>query len=304
MGTFLHTRAFLSYHGHRFEEASVVLRDTSGRLVGVMPAAVDPANPRRVSSHPGATFGGIVHDGRLGGAAMLHAVNAVTEHYRDRGFQRLLYAPVPSIYHQRPSGDDLYAMFRAGAERTRCDLASTLDLEAGASFSSRRRRGLAKAGRAGVEVIEGGWLVDEFWPVLLDNLRDRHGARPTHTAAEMRSLVALFPEQIAVVVGRCESTPVAGVVLFDNARVSHMQYIAATPAGRKLGALDAVLDYCITRAATTGARFFDMGTSNREAGRVLNEGLHDFKSEFGGGGVAYEHYELAFSAATPEPLSP
>lgn len=304
MGTLLHTRAFLGYHGDRFEDASLVLRESSGRLLGVLPAAVDPGDPSRVASHPGATFGGVVHDGSLGGAAMLRAIGAVAAHYRGHGFRRLLYAAVPSIYHVRPSGDDLYALFRADARRTRCDLSCAVDLGAGRQLSSRRRRGLAKARRAGLELVEGPDLVDELWPVVAENLAERHGASPVHTAAEMRSLVALFPEHIGVVVARRDGDPVAGVVLFDGARVSHAQYIASTAAGREVGALDAVLAHCMDRAGERGARYLDLGTSNREGGRVLNDGLYEFKSEFGGGGVAYEFYELDLSTATPKPVSP
>jgi hypothetical protein len=272
--------------------------------VGVLPAAVDPDDPGRVTSHPGATFGGMVHDGSLGGPAMLRALDAIATHYRHSGFRRLVYAPVPSIYHRRPGGDDLYAMFRAGAERTRCDLSCAVDLEAGAHLSSRRRRGLAKARRAGVELVEGRELVDELWPIVEENLAERHGARPVHSAAELGSLLALFPDHICVAVARLDGEPVAGVVLFDSPRVSHAQYIASTAEGRKVGALDALLDHCIARARSRGARFFDLGTSNRDAGRVLNEGLYEFKAEFGGGGVAYERYELDLSAATPKPVSP
>src|SRR6476469_2912683 len=101
MGHMLHTRAFLSYHGDRFEDASLALHDERGRLVGVLPAAREAAD--LVGTHPGATFGGIVHDGSLGGAAMVDAMALVAEHYAQRGFRRMRYAPVPHIYHLRPS---------------------------------------------------------------------------------------------------------------------------------------------------------------------------------------------------------
>src|SRR4051795_11955064 len=78
-GTFLHTQRFLSYHEDRFEDASVVLRDRRGRLIAVMPGAVDPSDRNRVSSHPGATFGGVVHDGSLVGASMIHALRSICD---------------------------------------------------------------------------------------------------------------------------------------------------------------------------------------------------------------------------------
>lgn len=304
MATFLHTRAFLDYHGDRFVDASVMLRNETGTLQGVMPAAVVPGEPWSVASHPGATFGGIIHADSLPGPAMVQALGAIAAHYRERGFDRLRYAPVPFIYHQKPSADDLYALFRAGASRTQSDLSCAVDLETGARLSSRRRRGLAKAHREGVEVIEGHGLIGELWPVVEANLARRHSARPVHSEAEVRQLIRRLPDEINVVIARHFGEPVAGVLLFDSPRVSHTQYIASLDAGNKIGALDAAFEHCLERAAARGARFFDFGTSNREAGRVLNDGLYGFKAQFGGGGVAYERYELDLSTATPKPVSP
>jgi hypothetical protein len=295
MATLLHTRAFLGYHGVRLVDASVVLRDESGAICGVMPAAVVPGEPRAVGSHPGATFGGVIHAGALSGAMMIASFSAIASHYLERGFERLRYAPVPFIYHRRPSADDLYALFRVGALRARCDLSCAVDLELGPQLSSRRRRGLSKARREGVEVQEGPELLGELWSVIEANLSERHGARPVHTETELRNLIERLPAAIHIIVARLQGEPVAGVVLFDTPRVSHAQYIASIDAGNRVGALDAVFDHCFRRAAARGARFFDFGTSNREEGRVLNEGLYEFKAQFGSGGVAYEQYELEFS---------
>ena len=216
MATFLHTRAFLSYHGDRFMDASVVLRDEGGTLVGVLPAATVPDEPWVVASHPGATFGGLVHAGALGGSAMLDAVPAIVAHYREQGFERLRYVPVPHIYHQSPSADDLYALFRAGAARTQSDLSCAVDLETGIRLSSGRRGGLAKARRERIEVAEGDHLLGELWPVIEENLARRHGARPVHIEAEIRRLTRLLPDEINVVVGRRLGEAVAGVLLLTH----------------------------------------------------------------------------------------
>lgn len=297
MGTLLQSRRFLGYHGSRFEDASVMLHEDSGRLVAVMPAALDPTDRTIVVSHPGATYGGLVHDGSLVGARMLDALRTVRDHYRNAGYTLLRYAAVPTIYHRQPSGDDVYALFRLGAGRTRCDLACAVDLETGPRLSARRRRGLRKAVSEGVEIAQGGELVGELWPIVESNLMTRHRARPVHDASEMRLLVDLFPDAIKVVLARLRTQPAAGVIVFESSRVTHVQYSASTNAGREAGALDAVLDRCISNAAARGARFFDFGTSNRDEGRTLNSGLFEFKAQFGGGGVPYEFFELALDAA-------
>jgi hypothetical protein len=304
MATLLHTRRFLGYHGDRFTDASAVLRDERGRLVGVFPAAHEPGLSDVVTSHPGVTFGGIVHDGRLRGAAMLSALAALAAHYRSLGLRRLRYAAVPAIYHQRPSADDLYALFRMNARRYRCDLSCAVELATGPRLSSRRRRALNKARRAGLDIAEGPALADALWPVIAANLARRHDAVPTHSLPEIRRLIDRFPDEIAVVVARHAGEVVAGTVLFLTPTVAHAQYIASTPDGNAIGALDAVFEHGIARARAAGRRIFDFGTSNREAGWVLNDSLYDFKAQFGGGGVAHEFYELDLSTATPNPVSP
>lgn len=304
MGTLLHTRRFLSYHGPRFEDSSVVLRDQRGDLVGILPAAYQSGSHDVVVSHPGATFGGLVHDGTLRGASLVAAMVAVTEHLRSLGVARLRYAAVPWIYHQRPAADDLYALFVLGANRYRCDLSCAVALDVGARLSSRRRRALRKAHKASVQIEAGTSLADEFWPVVEDNLAQKHGARPTHSLAEFKMLLERCADEIEIVVARIGQEIAGGVVLFLSPTVAHAQYIASTTDGNRLGALDAVFDYCIRRAADSGRRIFDFGTSNREEGRVLNTSLYEFKAQFGGGGVVHEFYELDLSTATPNPVSP
>src|SRR6266702_4194990 len=101
-GTFLHTRRFISYHGDRFRDRSLVLENRRGRVVGVFPGAEAPADPETIISHPGLTYGGVVHDGSVRGASMIGALDAIASHYRSLGYRRLRYKAVPSIYHAPP----------------------------------------------------------------------------------------------------------------------------------------------------------------------------------------------------------
>src|SRR5207253_5373717 len=117
MASFLHTRRFLSYHGQRFRDLSLLLKNDVYGIIGLLPAAADPLDARRVISHPGITFGGILHAGNLYGEKMIDALEAVRDYYLGRGMRSLLYKAIPAIYHQVPSGDDLYPLFRLNARR-------------------------------------------------------------------------------------------------------------------------------------------------------------------------------------------
>ena len=291
-GTFLHTRRFLSYHGTRLKDLSLIIEDGRGRIVGVFPAALDPARQDRVVSHPGLTYGGVVHGGGLRGAAMVEALHVITKTYRDLGIKSLRYRVVPHIYHRVPSNDDLYALFRLGAVRYRCDLSATIDLALPQRFSTLRRRDLNKARRSGVRIASGAQYLAPYWAVLEENLATKFSARPVHTLEEIELLQQRFPEQIECVVALVEEEVVSGAVLFRTPRVVHLQYSGSAPRGNAVGAQTAIMDYAINRSKVSGIRYFDFGTSNEDEGRVLNEGLYRFKTSFGAGGVVQEYYQL------------
>ena len=295
MATFLHTRRYLSYHGARFHDLSLIARDDKGRIIGLLPAAADPSQPSRVSSHPGLTYGGWLHAGKLAGEAMLAAFDSAAEHYRRSGLATLRYKQVPTIYHRHPAQDDAYALFRLGASRTRCDLSCAIDLRQPATPNENRRRALRKARRADCVIDEKADLT-HYWPLLETTLASRHQAHPTHTLDEMRLLHERFPENIRLTLARRGDLPVAGVVIYRAANVDHAQYIASNEEGNQLNALDLIFSQLIEEARQEGKSYFDFGISNEDNGRVLNQGLYQFKSGFGGGGVVHEFYDLEFGS--------
>lgn len=289
--TFLHTRRFLSYQGDRFTDCSLLI-EKDGCLVGVFPAAVHPQNARIVVSHPGVTYGGVIHAGELRGERMLDTMVVILEYFARQGFFQLIYKAVPSFYHLRPSQDDLYALFRLGAVRTRCDISSTIDLANRGKISERRRRGLKKALKHGVTITSETKFLPELWDVLSDNLERKHGATPVHTLAEMTELIDRFPENIHCICGTFKEQIVSGTLIFSTTTADHAQYIASSDRGYELSALDAVFDHCIGSAIRMGKRWFDFGISSESGGKILNEGLYGFKTEFGAGSFVHEFYEI------------
>ena len=294
--SFLHLRSFLSYHGDRFVDRSLVLRE-GDRWLGVLPAAEHPTLAGTVESHPGITYGGWIHDGTLRGERAIEAMRAAVAHYAKLGYRRLRYKPLPHIYQRAPAQDDLYALFRLGAQRVRCDLSACIDLAHPLPASERRRRGAAKARKAGLDYASGAHHAPALWAVLADNLQRRHASRPVHDLAQIQLLAARFPEQIVFNVALQGNAVIAGTVSFLIGATVHLQYIAASEAGHAASALDGLMETLIAQARDAGARYFDFGTSNEDQGRVLNDGLYRFKCEFGAGGVAYETYEFDLTTA-------
>lgn len=289
--TFLLSRRFLSYHGDRFQDCSLILEE-EGRWIGIFPAALHPGDDRSVVSHPGVTYGGILHQGALKGERIIAAISMICRHYAEHGHAKLIYKVVPWFYHTTPSQDDLYALFRLGAQRIRCDLSSTIDLQRRLPVSERRRRSLKKARRAGAEIREGSEYLSAFWQVVTDNLKRKHQTLPVHNLAEVTMLAGRFPDNIRCVVALLAGNVIAGVLIFATPVADHTQYIASSEAGYEISALDAVFEHCIASAASQGKRWFDFGISTENGGLVLNEGLYRFKSEFGGGGAVHEFLEI------------
>ena len=289
MGTLLHTRRYLGYHGDRFTDRSLVIHDDSDRLVGVFPAAEDPDDAGTIVSHPGVTYGGIVHGGVLTGGLAEDALSAVKAALS--GFERLIYKAVPIVYHQRPALDDRYALWAAGASLVRYDLSCAIDLANPGRRGSRRTRGVKRARREGVELREGVEQAERFWPVLIEVLEARHGVRPVHTLHEILDLHRRCGAAIRFVAAELDGTVIGGTVLFCTPSAHHAQYIAASDRGTEAGALDLLFDACIDRATTEQRRYFNFGVSTHPGGG-LNRGLHAFKAEFGGAGVIHEIFEL------------
>lgn len=291
-GTFMHTRRFLSYHGDRFADRSVVLEDRHGRIRGVFPAAVSPVSREVIVSHPGLTYGGLVHDGSVRGTSMIAALRDVSHHYRRLGYRRLRYKAIPAVYHSVPAEDDLYALFRLSAQRYRSDLSAAIDVSHRGRVTKRRIRSRRTAEAAGVSAEEGWEDIAGFWRILEANLAERHSTSPVHSLDEIEFLHHRFPDEILLIAARIGGVLVGGAVLFAAGPALHLQYTATTHEGRTACATDLVVDYAVDLAHRRGHRYFDFGASTPDEGRSLNEGLYQFKISFGAGGVIHDHYEL------------
>lgn len=288
--SFLHSMRFISYHQDKFNDQSLMIYD-GNRLVALLPAATSINDQACVISHPGITYGGLIHQGWLTGIRMLEVFRVICRHYAQCGFNQFIYKVVPSIYHQTPAQDDIYALFRLEAKNCRTDLSSAIDLKHPLPLTERRRRALKKA-QSRVLVSTDDDFLTAFWHVLSENLEKKHGAKPVHSLQELQLLKDRFPEKILLRVALFESKVIAGVLLFTTPTVWHAQYIASNQNGYEVNALDAIFHVCIQEATLSSASYFDFGISNENDGLILNEGLYRFKSEFGGGGVVHQFFEI------------
>jgi hypothetical protein len=282
-GTFLIQRSYMDYHCDRFQDHSLLIYH------GDELAALLPANVREqaVYSHQGLTYGGFIMSNAMGAPLMLDIFGAVAAYARRQGWLAVHYKPIPHIYHRTPAEEDLYALFRAGGTLVRCDVTSAISRRFPLGYSGRRRRGIKKALKAGVQ-FERSEDYESFFRLVTEILETKYHVRPTHTAAEMALLAGRFPNQIALwVAGGGGEEMLAGVIMYASTQVAHAQYIATSPQGRHCGALDALFDYLIgTVYAATPV--FDFGISTEQQGKVLNAGLVSQKEEFGARSIVHQ----------------
>lgn len=285
-GVFMFERLYMGYHADRFVDASIMIWDNE-ELIAVFPAHRAGSD---VMSHGGLTFGGLVLHPKAGAQLVLEMMQSVADHLKNQGVRRLLYRPVPHIYHRQPSEEDLYALHRMGARIIRTDLSMTIDLEQRPELASRRKRAISKARRVGIEVRESDDF-RAFWALLRDTLKTRYDVAPVHTEDEIELLSSRF-SQIALHTAQAGEKILAGVVTYRYDRVLHTQYLATTPDGRECGALDLILANLMDHAEKDKIRWFNFGTSTFNGGRELNTGLAAQKEMFGGRGTIINTFEL------------
>lgn len=295
--TFLFRRDYMDYHSDRFEDCSLMAY-RSGKLAAVLPAnRVD----NTLYSHQGLTYGGwaLAPEG-LDTSDIFNLWKTWLSYCAEEGLATVVYKPLPYIYAEMPSQEDLYMLFLAGATLKRVDISTAIDLDSNPGFNTLQKRHLKKLpSDFYCEVVSGSDAgeTEEFHRILVDCLQQRHSALPVHSLEELRLLMERFPEDILIWCGYTEGRLNAAVCVYETGMCVHCQYIATTIEGRERNVLSGVFNEMIEFYSEEGVRYFDFGISNEGEGRYLNSGLNRQKTSYGGSGVAYQQYEINVSSA-------
>lgn len=283
-GNFLHSRDYMNYHAHRFDEQSIIV------LKQGKPVAVFPCNRmnEKIVSHGGLTYAGLIYGRKLHAADVLELFHQLAIHYRKMGATKILYKAVPHLFHSYPAEEDLYALTRVGASLCRRDLSTAIRLDDRIKFSDSRKCTIRKSAKQGVEISEGEFL-DEYHQ-LLTQVVAKFGSEPVHSLQELQLLKTRFPGNIHLFGAFNGELLLAGTIIYDFGHVVHTQYLASSDEGREIGALDFLLAYLI-ETVFADRQYFSFGISTEQEGRYLNEGLIFQKEGFGARGVVHDFYE-------------
>ena len=284
-GTFLLDRNYMDYHADRFTDHSLMVyrRD---KLYALLPGNIAGDT---FYSHQGLTYGGFIMSDKTVAADVVQLFRLLNVQFRREGIRKVIYKPTPWIYHRQPSEEDLYAVVEVCGATVSRGLSSTISREHQNKWYRIRECGARHAKQLGLTVEETEDY-KPFWQVLSNNLRERYGLNPVHTVEEIEMLHRRMPDHIRLVVVREGDETIGGTVLYVSDRVVHSQYIAASPKGKQVHALDLLFDVVI-RKALASHPYFDFGISTEKRGTYLNEHLIYQKEGFGGRGVCYDWYE-------------
>lgn len=161
-GTFLFDRRYMDYHSDRFEDYSLMFYK-KGKLYALL-----PANEKNhcLYSHQGLTYGGLITTVKTKAEDVLQIFRELNAYYKSIGVQSIVYKAIPSIYHQWPAEEDLYALTSVCQAKLKMrDISSTIMLNKQLPFTESRKSGLRKAQQTGISVIESD-NIDAFWNIL------------------------------------------------------------------------------------------------------------------------------------------
>ena len=299
-GTFLYKRGYMDYHADRFTDCSLMFYK-QGQLIGQLPASWN-AQHRRVTSHGGLTYGGIILSEAATTIDVLHMMSSATSWFTHQyGATEWQYKPIPYIYNTTPSDEDLYALFRLEAQLVGRSVASAINQYHRLPMRTLRRRCIAKSHKNNL-VYEESNAWNDFWPILKEVLKSRHEATPVHSLAEIKLLASRFPQNIRLFVARHDGDIVAGTVIYETNTVAHTQYLAVSDEGAKYCALDGLIAYLIEEFYTNKP-YIDFGTSMIPGTTLLSEGLAFQKEGFGARAVVYDTYSIKLAQQNHDKIS-
>lgn len=284
--TFLFDRNYMDYHSDRFEDNSLMIY-RKGKLYSLLPAnKVGDV----LHSHQGLTYGGLLMNDKVTVSESIEVFQVINVYLRECGFTKVVYKPIPFIYHQRPAQEDLYALFRTTrAKVIGRNISSTIIQSDKIKFIESRKSGIRKA-LANEIIIRQSSDLSDFWEILDTNLQSKYGVAPVHSLSEMQLLQSRFPQNIKLYLAYKGGIALGGTLLYITKQVVHTQYISANMEGKDLGVLDLLFDYLINHEYTNYP-YFDFGQSTEQMGNLLNESLIFQKEGFGGRGLCYDIYE-------------
>lgn len=296
-GTFLHTRKFYNHNTANAREDCSLLFFKKGKLVALFPAACYTKGDHKVlHSHPRATYGGLIMNNEVGVEDAVEAIGHIVSYSRDLNTDEVIIRNPFRIFNSQLADESDYAMWYHGFSIKSREVETAIELNGYEKvykcYDDSTKRSVKKSLKSLKVQVSNDY--GGYWKILEDNLIKKHGAKPTHSFEDFQNLLRNIGEQrIKLFLAEKDGHIAGGIIVFVvNNKGLHAQYIASDEAHQEFRPLNAVIDHIIRWGCEQGYSYFNLGTSNTEAGRVINSGLFRFKEGFGGRSVLRETMHL------------
>jgi hypothetical protein len=285
-GLFFFQRDYMDYHAERFTDHSLIFKKKNQVF------AIFPANEyeKEIHSHGGLTYGSLLISNRTKSIDVLEIFTAMKEYYSANGFQKVIYKAIPYIFSKTPFQEDLYALFINNAKIFRRDISSVIYIKGRLPLAKSPAKKFKDCSALNLTLTQNRNF-ENYWE-LLSTVLENHNAKPTHRLKEIQLLADRFPDNIKLFEIHENKELICGCVIFDFGNVIHTQYLANSPKGKAIGALDYLIIKLI-EDEFGDREYFSFGISTENRGLYLNEGLINQKEMFGGRAVCNDFYEIS-----------
>ena len=301
-GTIFQKRQFLSYHVNRkFDDCSLLFKKR-GKIIAIIPAAtVKYKNKKTLSSHPGASFGGIVHN-NISFDDCDKVVELLELFCKENSYDDIFMVQTPSIYNKHHQNELVdYVMKINAYDNNEYYISNVLNIENNIQnqilkiVKNKKRTVSYYNGLLKKYNITFKWVdcFDEFYPILVKN-KKKHNSEPTHSLDELEILKSRFPDDILQLMLYTNKRPIAGMTIFKaNNKGAILFYSMFDYEYNKMQPIPHLMHYILDWAKNSGLAFIDYGVSHLpQASNPLapSRSLIKFKEEFGCFGVVRNAY--------------
>ena len=300
-GTIFHSRKFLAYHIDRnFEDCSLIFKKR-GTIIAVLPAAIINKDQKTFFSHPGASFGGIVHK-NLSFDDCNIILELINTFCVENKFDSIFIVQTPTIYNKHNQNEIVdYTLKLNHYKNIENYISNVLIVENDIKnqiikIAKNKNRTLGfYDGLIKDYELEFKWVddFDDFYPILISN-KKKHNARPTHSKKELEVLKTSFPSDVLQLMLYHKNIPIGGMTIFKaNTKGAILFYSMFDYEYNKMQPIPLLMHYIIRWAKENDLIFIDYGISHMpQADNPLtpSKSLIKFKEEFGCFGIIRNAY--------------
>lgn len=300
-GTFLQTRRFLNYHpADRFEDASLIVHNSKGVIVAIVPAASVSRNGLKVFvSHPGSTYGGpVIHSAYTGAEKTISIVRSIND-YVSSNYSRAEFKLTPSLLCARECCSLNYAFYYLGYsswEELNTWTRTANDEVLFSELRQDKKHAYKKISKMGLvyKPLENLDDVAMFYHLLENNLQ-KYAVKPVHTLEELMDFKCSRLTNETVFYGLWDKENlVAGSMsfYFKQANILHTQYLSADLGITTYSPATALYCYTMLNAQNNHIQAISWGISTEDHGHFINMGLVTNKEGYGcNHSVNYTYYK-------------